>query len=171
MVEILTPSSSTSPVVPVVSPQKELRPVVATPVTPQNENRSFVTSPTSTSVLSAPNNISCNAPNNNNNLTVNGNGSEGVNVVSPQRGVVRERRQRSDERNGGSSRRRSGRNNRNAGGAPQSQPTQTNAAVNSHGNKMDLPPGYGEFAVLHCINSVSTDPLLAFLLNNRVWFY
>lgn len=131
---------------PVVSPQKELRPVVTTsPVTPQTDNRSFITSPTSTSVLSAPNNISCNVPNNNNNLTVNGNGSEGVNVVSPQRGVVRERRQRSDERNGGSSRRRSGRNNRNAGGAVQSQPTQANAPAGPHGNKMDLPSGYGEY--------------------------
>ncbi|KAJ3645153.1 hypothetical protein Zmor_022836 [Zophobas morio] len=177
-VETITPSSSTSPVSPVVSPQKESRPtpsVPTSPASPPNDNRNFITmpSPTSTSVVPAPNNISCNAPNSNasngvpnNNLSVNG-GSE---VVSPQMGqgqpraAARERRQRSgDERRDGSSRRRSGRNNRNAGGGT-AQQAQANAQQGAaQTSKLDLPPGYelrttqqGQVYFFHIPTGVST---------------
>ncbi|KAJ8978251.1 hypothetical protein NQ317_012607 [Molorchus minor] len=72
----IAPSSSTSPVSPVVSPQKEqpapLRPAPSVPAQapPPPEPRNFsAVSPTTTAVVPAPNNISCNAasPNNNSN--------------------------------------------------------------------------------------------------------
>jgi hypothetical protein len=150
--ETLTPSSSTSPVSPVVSPQKELRPsasVPTSPASPQNDNRNnFITlSPTSTSVVPAPNNISCNVPNGaaNNILNARGGGDGSPNVVSPQRAPMRERRQRSaEERGGASSRRRSGRNNRNAGGGQQPQGSAPQPPPTTQTSKLDLPPGYGE---------------------------
>ncbi|XP_044253822.1 E3 ubiquitin-protein ligase SMURF2 [Tribolium madens] len=143
--ETLTPSSSTSPVSPVVSPQK----TTSTPQTTDNRNNFITLSPTSTSVVSAPNNISCNVPN-----------GENANIVSPQigqRAIVRgERRQRStEERRDGSSRRRSGRNNRNSGGTAQGPVTQN--------SKLDLPPGYelrttqqGQVYFYHIPTGVST---------------
>ncbi|EFA08997.2 E3 ubiquitin-protein ligase SMURF2 isoform X1 [Tribolium castaneum] len=148
--ETLTPSSSTSPVSPVVSPQK----TTSTPQTTDNRNNFITLSPTSTSVIPAPNNISCNAPN-----------GENTNVVSPQMGqgqgqraIVRsERRQRSaEERRDGSSRRRSGRNNRNSGGTTAQGPVTQNS-------KLDLPPGYelrttqqGQVYFYHIPTGVST---------------
>lgn len=116
--ETLSPSSSTTPTSPVVSPQK----TQTTPSTP--DNRNFITlSPTSTSVIPAPNNISCNA---------------GSNGESPQRAVVRNERRRQEERRDGSSRRRSGRSNRNSGTG------QGNTSANNNNSKLDLPPGYGK---------------------------
>ncbi|KAJ3624651.1 hypothetical protein MTP99_018256 [Tenebrio molitor] len=169
--ETLTPSSSTSPVSPVVSPQKELRPsasVPTSPASPQNDNRNnFITlSPTSTSVVPAPNNISCNVPNGaaNNILNARGGGDGSPNVVSPQRAPMRERRQRSaEERGGASSRRRSGRNNRNAGGGQQPQGSAPQPPPTTQTSKLDLPPGYelrttqqGQVYFFHIPTGVST---------------
>lgn len=166
----ITPGSSTSPVSPVVSPQKEqlhpIRPApsVPSPVSPQTESRSFVTvSPTTTAVVPAPNNISCNVPNNNvpisssnvptNSVPVTSNSVNNVptsasvqSVVSPQAPQRAARRQRgSEERRDGSSRRRSGRN-RNALNVPQAAPPQQSNGTNGivAGSKLDLPPGYGK---------------------------
>ncbi|RZC33616.1 E3 ubiquitin-protein ligase SMURF2 [Asbolus verrucosus] len=157
--ETLTPSSSTSPVSPVVSPQKEqLRPTPSVPTSPASpQGGNFIQlSPTSTSVVPAPNNISCNASNNNG-------VANGSDAVSPQRGAGRERRQRSaEERRDGSSRRRSGRNVRNSGGGgPAVQNNQQ--AQGSAASKLDLPPGYelrttqqGQVYFFHIPTGVST---------------
>lgn len=167
----MTPSSSTSPVSPVVSPQKEQQllpirpaPSVPSPVSPQTESRNFVSvSPTTTAVVPAPNNISCNVPNNSvpissSNVPANGvpvtptsvnnvpTSASVQSVVSPQAPQRAARRQRaSEERRDGSSRRRSGRN-RNAPNVPQAAPPQQSNGTNGvvAGSKLDLPPGYGE---------------------------
>lgn len=168
----MTPGSSTSPVSPVVSPQKEQQqllpirpaPSVPSPVSPQTESRNFVSvSPTTTAVVPAPNNISCNVPNNNvpisssnvptNSVPVTSSSANNVptspsvqSVVSPQAPQRATRRQRgSEERRDGSSRRRSGRN-RNAPNVAQAPPPQQTNGTNGvvAGNKLDLPPGYGK---------------------------
>uniref|UniRef100_V5G4U9 E3 ubiquitin-protein ligase SMURF1 n=1 Tax=Anoplophora glabripennis TaxID=217634 RepID=V5G4U9_ANOGL len=184
----ITPGSSTSPVSPVVSPQKEqllpIRPApsVPSPVSPQTESRNFVVvSPTTTAVVPAPNNISCNVPNNSvpisssnvptNSVPVTSNSVNNVptsasvqSVVSPQAPQRAARRQRgSEERRDGSSRRRSGRN-RNAANvqpAPPQQSNGTNGVV--AGSKLDLPPGYelrttqqGQVYFYHIPTGVST---------------
>lgn len=66
----VTPCSSTSPISPLISPQKEqITPIRSAPniqiPPPQLEQlRSFpAVSPTTTAVVPAPNNISCNVPN------------------------------------------------------------------------------------------------------------
>lgn len=120
-----------------------------TPTSPGETRASFITlSPTSTSVVPAPNNISCNVPNSvavaNNppNGVVASPRSEQQGAVSPQRSGAagRERRPRSvEERRDGSGRRRSGRNNRNSVTAAAAAPA---GAAPSNG-KLDLPPGYG----------------------------
>lgn len=157
---ITTPSSSTSPFSPVVSPQKEqiipLRPAPALPVTalpPQTETRNnFASSPTSTAVVPAPNNISCNVPNvasNNvqnssqNNVGV-GQAPGGVQTAQNSRPVMRERRQRNSEerRVDGSARRRSARNRISMGTAAVAAASSGQTQVVP--SKLDLPPGYGK---------------------------
>lgn len=146
---VSTPSSSTSPVSPIVSPQKEqiiqLRPappvMVSSPQSDPVRSQNYIcTSPTSTVVL-APNNTSCNVTNSSNGLSP---GSQNMSAMSPQiqRPHVRDRRQRSsEERNSdNSARRRSGRN-RNSLNAAHLSPQP--ASVASLSSRLDLPPGYG----------------------------
>lgn len=152
----VSPSSSTSPTSPVVSPQKEqtaaLRPVnTSTPAqadvstTPQRQN--FTSSATSTAVIPAPNNISCNASN----ASVNGVEQCDAEVASPIQQQVahpqrqhRERRQRSgeDRRNEGSSRRRGARNRNSIQGTQIASPVQSPTSPTT--TRLDLPPGYGK---------------------------
>lgn len=65
-VPVSSPSSSASSVTPVISPQKELilRPAPGIPQSESHQRNNFIgMSPTSTTVVPAPNNISCNVPN------------------------------------------------------------------------------------------------------------
>ncbi|KAI4455857.1 hect domain ubiquitin-protein ligase [Holotrichia oblita] len=172
----VSPSSSSSPVSPVVSPQKEaiipLRPSNTTiPSQPEasatQQRQNFISSPTSTAVIPAPNNISCNASSNANpnNTSQNGNDSGAVQVpaASAQR-QHRERRQRSgeDRRGEGSSRRRPPRNRNSIQGIAQAaSPVQSSA--NSNTSRLDLPPGYelrttqqGQVYFYHIPTGVST---------------
>lgn len=147
---VSTPSSSTSVTSPVVSPQKEqiipLRPLPAVSNTSSADNANRVN--LTTSVVPAPNNISSNIPNNNNNVQaiVNPNVSSASGVqgaVSPRQGRDRKQRSNDERRNEGSSRRRNARN-RN-GAIPQASTTgQGQPQVPS---RMDLPPGYGKSVI------------------------
>lgn len=159
---VSTPSSSTSPTSPVVSPQKEqiipLRPLPPIPSNPQIDNSAHANftpvSPTTTAVVPAPNNISCNVPNvtNNNtaniqNISVNQSASSGSGSSSAQAAVsprqVRERKQRTgDERRNDGSRRRNGRS-RNAVQVTQTSGQNQGQPQVPVSSKLDLPPGYG----------------------------
>lgn len=154
--EVITPSSSTSPTTPVVSPQKEIIPTTG------RAPNAFAISPTSAAIpMIPPNNISLNAPNSTSMST-----TPAQQAVSPQvqRGVARDRRQRNgEERRDGSGRRRSGRN-RNA---PLPPPQNGNTSAPTMG--IDLPPGYelrttqqGQVYFYHIPTGVSTwhDPRL-----------
>lgn len=173
-------SSSSAPVSPIISPQKDqvtpTRSVGVTPINANNE-RNFIStlSPTTTAVVPAPNNISCNVPNNTNINLLNNSPSANGRVDQPppppiqQRGQRNDRRQRSsEERQMGrrrSSRNSNNNNNRNSinGNAVQhavASPSQTNGA---HNNKLDLPPGYelrttqqGQVYFYHIPTGVST---------------
>ena len=151
---VTSPGSSTTTVSPVISPQKEqivpLRPAPSIPTAAQTDlsvQRVNLgpSSPTSSAVVPAPNNISCNVPVSSNNDQHQQAAPQSI-VSTPQR-PQRERRQRSNEdrRNDGSSRRRAQRNrNSVAGGPPQVTGAQgTGQASSSQSAKLDLPPGYG----------------------------
>ncbi|XP_072382780.1 E3 ubiquitin-protein ligase SMURF2 [Diabrotica undecimpunctata] len=166
----VTPCSSTSPV---VSPQKEQAPPMRAIPTTSAATPSQLTfptvSPTSTAVVPAPNNISCNAPavpvtTGSTLVTVTNNGG-GV-VGSPQQRVTtRERRPRPSnegERRDGSSRRRQGRN-RNSVNVVASPSNNNQNGLAVAGVKMDLPPGYelrttqqGQVYFFHIPTGVST---------------
>lgn len=157
----VSPSSSSSPVTPVVSPQKEtiipLRPsnttIPSQPETSATQQRqNFISSPTSTAVIPAPNNISCNASSNANSNNTSQNGTDSgtgqLPAASAQR-PHRDRRQRSgeDRRGEGSSRRRLVRNRNSIQGIAQAaSPVQSSA--NSNTSRLDLPPGYGKLLAL-----------------------
>lgn len=108
---------------------------------------SFATSsPTSTTVVPAPNNISCNVPITLTTNTTQNSAQNSAAVGQNSRpAVIRERRQRTAEerRSEGSGRRRSGRN-RNS----MQLTAATTASPGQQGqgsSKLDLPPGYGKF--------------------------
>ncbi|CAG9864103.1 unnamed protein product [Phyllotreta striolata] len=131
-----TPCSSTS----IINSQAErLSPMqVAPTVSAQqySDQRFPISYPTSTAVVPAPNNISCNVP-----VAVTNKAAPAL-VGSPQQRVsTRERRPRpgNEDRREGSSRRRQGRNRNSANGGPSG----SNGLID--GAMMDLPPGYGEF--------------------------
>nr|XP_023019400.1 E3 ubiquitin-protein ligase SMURF2 isoform X1 [Leptinotarsa decemlineata]XP_023019401.1 E3 ubiquitin-protein ligase SMURF2 isoform X2 [Leptinotarsa decemlineata] len=184
-----TPGSSTSPVSSAVSPQKEqvtsrIIPNIP-PTPPPVENETFpIISTTSTAVVPAPNNNSCNIPNNNvpdssssitviptsivNKVSDSVHFTQGaVSSHTPERAVARERRQRSNEgRRDGSGRRKPGRN-RNSLNHVQTGPPGFSEGTSQNGLvagvRMDLPSGYelrttqqGQVYFFHTPTGVST---------------
>lgn len=152
------PGTSTSTTVsPITSPQKEQ--ICNNLRTTQNDTRIFYV-PSTTSVVTAPNNVSCNVPTTTtaspvavtvSTTTTTPSTVQQNPICSPQRTVttngIRERRQRSNEdgrRDGGSRRRTPKNRNSVHGHGGQSSTTQMQSnGVN--GSKMELPPGYGEW--------------------------
>ncbi|GJQ81715.1 hypothetical protein Trydic_g9156 [Trypoxylus dichotomus] len=169
-----SPSSSSSPASPIVSPQREpivpLRslntstPSQAEASTAQRQN--FISSPTSTAVIPAPNNISCNASSNanSNGTPQNSNDTESVQPQTANQKQHRERRQRSseDRRGEGSSRRRPNRARNSIQGISQVTPP-VQSSSSSNNSRLDLPPGYelrttqqGQVYFYHIPTGVST---------------
>ncbi|CAH1154742.1 unnamed protein product [Phaedon cochleariae] len=128
-----------------------------------------VVSPTSTTVLAAPNNISCNAPSSNSVLItaqttpLGASQTSTANQQTPPRGPTRERRQRGgEERREGSGRRRPTRS-RNGPGPGVGTASQGGSNAPVAGIRMDLPSGYelrttqqGQVYFYHIPTGVST---------------
>lgn len=156
--EVRSPSGNvTKPSCSVSNAENENANASSIPVSPISENdrrnftpKSTYTSSTSSAVISAPNNISCNVPNangnnvtdnvasNNNNSAHRSDHGDANNRAQSARNALRDKRQRSTEErrteNGG--RRRSGRNRNSL--------NSTQASQHSEAAKLDLPPGYGK---------------------------
>ncbi|XP_057668198.1 E3 ubiquitin-protein ligase SMURF2 [Diorhabda carinulata] len=173
----VTPSSSTTTVSPLISPQKEQpsqpRTVPTTSATTPAQSPFASVSPTSTAVVPAPNNISCNAPSvpvapvNTVSTCVASTSNVSRLVSSPQQRIAtRERRPRPNnegERREGSSRRRQGRNRNSVNGAASPSGSNNNQNGLLAAMKMDLPPGYelrttqqGQVYFYHIPTGVST---------------
>ncbi|XP_017779182.1 PREDICTED: E3 ubiquitin-protein ligase SMURF2 [Nicrophorus vespilloides] len=158
---VTSPGSSTSPTSPVISPQKEIIPSVVRPNNAAPAANYPPISPTSTAVVPAPNNISCNAPS-----------TQAVSPTQVPRGGAQRNnyRQRSAEErrtDGSAGRRRSGRN-RNATSSNAVSQAQENGN-SSGGSGWDVPSGYelrttaqGQVYFYHIPTGVSTwhDPRL-----------